>query len=73
MGSEEKKNATGRFLVQMHPSRFVSSSHCHFQLISVVKIRKNVADDKKSSFIFCTQFGGENATESVSYRPFLYI
>ena len=42
---------------------------CHFQLISVVKMKKNVAIDKKSSFIFCTQFGAQNAGNGISKLP----
>ena len=36
------------------------------QFISVVKLKKNVAADKKSSFIFCTQFGAQNAANGIS-------
>ena len=50
------KNVTRRFLVQIHPSRFVSRS-----AIFSLKIKKNVAVDEKSSFIFCTQCGAQNA------------
>ena len=60
MGSQEKKKQMNReFLVTMY-------TNCHFQLISVVKIKKNVAVDKKSSFIFCTQFGAQNAGNGIS-------
>ena len=51
-----------KFLVTMH-------TNCHFQLISVVKIKKNVAVDKKSSFIFCTRFGAQNAGNGISELP----
>ena len=40
-----------------------------YQLISVVKIKKNVAVDKKSSFIFCTKFGAQNAGNDISELP----
>ena len=40
-----------------------------YQLISVVKLKKNVAVDKKSSFIFCTQFGAQNAGNGISELP----
>ena len=36
--------------------------------VSVVKIKKNVAV-KKSSFIFCTQFGAQNAGNGISELP----
>ena len=49
----------GKFLVTVH-------TNCHFQLISVVKIKKNVAVDKKYSFIACTQFGAQNAGNGIS-------
>ena len=42
---KEKRQMDGKFLVTMH-------TNCHFQLIFVVKIKKNVAVDKKFSFIF---------------------
>ena len=51
-----------KFLVTMH-------TNCHFQLISVVKIKKNVAVDKKSSFISCTQFGAQNSGNGISEPP----
>ena len=40
-----------------------------YQLISVVKLKKNVAADKKSSLIFCTQFGAQNAGNGISELP----
>ena len=40
-----------------------------YQLISVVKIKKNVAVDKKASFIFCTKFGAQNAGNGISELP----
>ena len=52
---KEKRQMDGKFLVTMH-------TNCHFQLISVVKIKKNVAVDKKSS----TQFGAQNAGNGIS-------
>ena len=51
-----------KFLVTMY-------TNCHFQLISVVKIKKNVAVDKKSSFIFCTRFGAQIAGNGISELP----
>ena len=51
-----------KFLVAMH-------TNCPFHLISVVKIKKNVAVDRKSSFIFCTQFGVQNAGNGISELP----
>ena len=42
---------------------------CHFQLISVVTLKKNVAVDEKSSFIFSTQFGAQNAGNGISELP----
>lgn len=44
------------------------NTNCHFQLIRVVKIKKNVVD-KKSSFMFCTQFGFQNAGNGISELP----
>ena len=45
-------------------------TNCHFLLIiGVVKIKKNVAVDKKSSFIFCTRFGTQNAGNGISEFP----
>ena len=41
--------------------------------ISVIKIKKNVAVDKKSSFISCTQFGAQNAGNGISELPDLKI
>ena len=41
-----------------------------YQLISVVKLKKNVALDKKSSFIFCTQFGAQNAGNGIWHLAF---
>ena len=52
----------GEFLVTRH-------TNCHFQLISFAKIKKNVAVDNKSYFIFCTQFGAQNAGNSISQLP----
>ena len=49
-----------KFLVTMH-------TNCHFQLINVVK--KNVDVDKKSSVIFCTRFGAQNAGNGISELP----
>lgn len=43
----------GCYLVVQHDA---VDTNCHFQLIRVVKIKKNVAVDKKSSFMFCTHF-----------------
>ena len=40
-----------------------------YQLISVVKLKKNVPVDKKSSFIFCTQFGAQNTGNGISEPP----
>ena len=34
-----------------------------------MKIKRNVAVDKKSSFIFCTQFGAQNAGNGISELP----
>ena len=48
-------------------------TNCHFQLIKVVKIKKNVAVDKKSSFMFCTQFGFQNAGNGISELPDLKL
>ena len=58
---KEKRQMDRKFLVTMH-------TNCHFQLISVVKIKKNVAVDKKS-FIFCTRFGAQNAGNGISELP----
>ena len=63
---KEKRQMDRKFLVAIH-------TNCHFQLISVVKIKKNVAVDKKSSFIFCTQFGTQNAGNGISELPDLKI
>ena len=57
-----KRQMDRKFLVTMH-------TNCHFQLISVVMIKKNVAVDKKSSFIFCTRFGAQNAGNGISELP----
>ena len=59
---KEKRQIDSKFLVTMH-------TNCDFQLISIVKIKKNVAVDKKSSFIFCTQFGAQNAGNGISELP----
>ena len=37
--------------------------------MSVVKIEKSVAVDMKSSFIFCSQFGAQNAGNGISELP----
>ena len=58
---KEKRQMDGKFLVTMH-------TNCHFQLTSV-KIKKNVAVDEKSSFIFCTQYGPQNAGNGISELP----
>ena len=44
---------------------------CFFFLrtISVIKLKKAVAVDRKSSFIFCTQFGAQNAGIGISELP----
>ena len=57
---KEKRQMDRKFLVTMH-------TNCHFQLISVVK--KNVDVDKKSSVIFCTRFGAQNAGNGISELP----
>ena len=54
------KNANGRFLSD-NAYELPFSAY-----ISVVKIKKYVAVNKKSSFIFCTQFGGQNAGNGIS-------
>ena len=61
---KEKRQMDRKFLVTMH-------TNCYFQLtgISVVKIKKNVAVDKKSSFISCTRFGAQNAGNGISELP----
>ena len=46
-----------------------SHTNCHFQLISIVKIKKTVAVNKKSSFIFCIQFGTQNAGNRIAELP----
>ena len=62
MKRKETNEMDRKFLVTMH-------TNCHFQLISVVKIKKNVAVDRKSSFFFCTQFGSQNAGNGISELP----
>ena len=57
---KEKRQMDGKFLVTMH-------TNCHFQLTSV-KIKKNVAVDKKSSFIFCTQFCAQNYIMEMAFQ-----
>ena len=59
---KEKRQMDRKFLVTIN-------TNCHFQLISVVKIKKNVAVDKKSSFISCTRFGAQNAGKGISELP----
>lgn len=41
----------------------------HFQFMSIVKILKNVAVDKKSSFIVRTQVGAQNSGNCISELP----
>ena len=59
---KEKRQMDRKLLVTMH-------TNCHFQLFGVVKIKKNVAVDKKSSFIFCTLFGAQDAGNGISELP----
>ena len=63
------KNVTGRVLLQINPSRFASRSAIFTLFNSVVKVKKNLAVDKKFSVIFCTQFVPQNAGNGISELP----
>ena len=58
---KDKRQMDRKFSVTMH-------TDCHFQLTSV-KIKKNVAVDEKSSFIFCTQFDAQIAGNGILKLP----
>ena len=46
---KEKRQMDGKLKTQLDAFLMTVHINCHFQLISVVKITKNVAADKKSS------------------------